>query len=49
MTQSTYRVEPGELYRLILAHSSIRNPEIRSEFLTAIEAWSQDQWSETER
>lgn len=39
-----YDITPTELFRLATAYAAIRDPKIRAEFLTSIEAWSKDQW-----
>lgn len=44
ITKSIYGVTPEEMFRLTAAFTAIRNPDIREEFLSAIEAWAQDQW-----
>ena len=42
--QSSYHLTPEELFRLLTAYAAIRSPAIRAEFLSSIEAWTQDQW-----
>lgn len=44
LMQSPYDVTPDELFRLLTAYAAIRDPKIRAEFLSSIEAWTQDQW-----
>ena len=44
MTQTTYNLTPGELFRLFIAYSAIRNPGIRARCLETIGAWAEDQW-----
>lgn len=39
-----YSLTPDELFRLVTAYTAIRDPAIRTEFLTSIEAWVEDQW-----
>ncbi len=41
---SIYGVTPEEMFRLATAYTAIRSPDTREEFLSAIEAWAQDQW-----
>ncbi len=41
---SIYDITQPELFRLICAYTAIRDPAIRTEFLTTLEAWAQDQW-----
>ncbi|GLO71337.1 hypothetical protein MACH17_28540 [Phaeobacter inhibens] len=41
---TTQHLSPEELFRLNVAFVSIRDPAIRAEFLSTIEAWAQDQW-----
>ncbi len=41
---TVYGVNQQELLRLICAYTAIRDPAIRQEFLTTIEAWAKDQW-----
>ncbi|MFW8594711.1 hypothetical protein [Cribrihabitans neustonicus] len=44
MIQSSYDITPEELFRLVLAYTAIRKPEIRAEVLTAVEQLTMDQW-----
>ncbi|WP_154667825.1 hypothetical protein [Leisingera caerulea] len=44
MIQSSYDVTPEELFRLVLAYTSIRKPGTRSEILSALEKLTMDQW-----
>lgn len=39
-----YKLTPDEVFRLLAAYAAIRDPAIRAEFLSSIEAWTQDQW-----
>jgi len=41
---SPYNLTPEELFRLVTAYAAIRDPKIRAEFLSSIEAWREDQW-----
>lgn len=45
MNRTTYGLSPDELFRVQTAYGAIRDPKIRTEFLTLIEAWAQDQWT----
>lgn len=46
---TTYDLTPEELFRLKCAYTAIRDPKIRAEFLTTLEAWAEDQWFATDR
>lgn len=43
-TKAIYGLTQSELFRLLTAYSAIRDPNIRTEFLTTVEAWAKDQW-----
>lgn len=45
MNRPIYGLSTEELFRLQAAYGAIRDPKIRSEFLTLVEAWAQDQWT----
>ncbi len=45
MPETIIPITEGELYRLEVAYTSIKDPAIRAEFLSTLEAWTQDQWS----
>lgn len=44
MTETVHGITEGELFRLLCAYIAIRDPGPRSEFLSAVEHWAQDQW-----
>ena len=43
MPDAIIHITETELYRLEVAYTSIKDPAIRAEFLSSMEAWVQDQ------
>lgn len=48
MIKSAYEITPEEVFRLVCAYTAIKEPRIRQEFLSGIEAWSKDQFHAAE-
>jgi len=41
---TVFKTKPDEIFRLLCAYVAIRDPRIRREFLTTVEAWAGDQF-----
>jgi hypothetical protein len=48
MTQTIHGITESELFRLLCAYVSLRNPGPRHEILSLVESWACQQWAATD-